>query len=157
MIEEQARVVAVEGDYAVVETQRKSTCGSCSLNKGCGTAVVSKVLGRAPLRLRAVNQVNAAVDERVVIGIDESDLLKGSFSVYVVPLILMLLCAGIGEMIGSRFSIENSEGTTIFAAFSGLAMGFWWVRRYSRRLRRQRLCQPQILRSVPDEFRVEFR
>ncbi|MCF6323683.1 MAG: SoxR reducing system RseC family protein [Gammaproteobacteria bacterium] len=157
MIEEQARVVAIEGNYALVETQRKSTCESCSVNKGCGTASLSKAFGRKAVQFRAVNHTNASVNEQVVIGIDEGWLLKGSFAAYVVPLVLMLLCAGIGEMIGARLWGGESEGVTIFAAMLGLAAGFIWLRRYTGNLRQREACQPEILRNVPGETRIEFK
>ena len=48
MIEENGRVVDVEDGYAWIETERRSTCGSCSANKGCGTATLAKVMGQAP-------------------------------------------------------------------------------------------------------------
>jgi sigma-E factor negative regulatory protein RseC len=41
MIEETARDVALEDDFAWVETQRKSTCGACVVNKGCGAATLA--------------------------------------------------------------------------------------------------------------------
>ena len=157
MIEEQARVVAIEGDYALVETQRKSTCESCAVNKGCGTASVSKVFGRQAVQLKALNHSNARVNGQVVIGIDEAWLLKGSFVAYVVPLLLMLFCAGIGEMIDARFWGGESEGVTILGAMLGLAAGFIWLRRYTRNLRQQNVCQPEILRNVPSETRIEFK
>ena len=157
MIEEQARVVAIDGGYALVETQRKSTCESCSVKKGCGTSAVSKVFGRTAVQLKAVNRTNAQVNEQVVIGIDEAWLLKGSFAAYVVPLMLMLLCAVIGEMIGARLWGGQSEGVTILAALLGLAAGFFWLRRYTKNLRERNVCQPEILRSVANETRVEFK
>jgi len=156
MIEEQARVVAIEGQYALVETQRRSTCESCAVNKGCGTAVVSKVLGRAPVRLRAINHIDARVNEQVVIGIDEGWLIRGSAAAYIVPLVLMLLCAGIGEMIGAGLWGEASEGVSILGAFSGLFLGFFWLRRYTQGLRRRDVCQPEILRSASNMIRIEL-
>ena len=45
MIEEQARVVALEEQGVWVETQRRSACGNCSVNNSCGTALLGKVLG----------------------------------------------------------------------------------------------------------------
>ncbi len=156
MIEESARVVAIDGQYALVETQRKSTCESCAVNKGCGTAVISKVLGRAPIQLRAINRINARLNEQVVIGIEERWLLRSSFVAYIVPLLLMLLCAAIGEMMGAYLWGEETEGLTILAAFFGLFVGFLWLRRYTRNLRQQKVCQPMILRSVSNEIPVQF-
>jgi len=157
MIEEQARVISVEEGYAVVETQRQSTCQSCAVNKGCGTAVLSKVLGRSAVQFRAINHINATVNEQVIIGIDEDWLLKSSFAVYLVPLLLMLLGAGIGEMIGARLWGSSVEGFTILAAFSGLFIGFFWLRRYTATLRQRNVCQPEILRSAINEVHVEFK
>ncbi len=157
MIEEQARVVAIEGEYALVETQRKSTCESCSVNKGCGTGAVSKALGRSAVQFKAINHINARVNEQVVIGIDEGWLLRGSFAAYIIPLFMMLLCAGIGEMIGARLWGGGAEGATIFAAFFGLLAGFFWLRRYTASLRQHNVCQPEILRSASNEARIEFK
>ncbi len=157
MIEEHARVVAIEGEYALVETQRKSTCESCSVNKGCGTAVVSKALGRSAIQFKAINRISARVNQQVVIGIDEGWLLRGSFAAYIVPLFLMLLCAGIGEMIGDRLWHGGAEGVTILAALLGLLAGFFWLRRYTANLRQRNLCQPEILRSASNEAHIEFK
>jgi len=157
MIEEQASVVAIKDGYALVETQRKSTCESCSVNKGCGTATVSKVFGRTAVQLSAINHINAKVNDQVVIGVDESWLLKGSFAAYVVPLLLMLICAVIGEMIGARLWGAEAEGTTILGALAGLVIGFIWLRRYTANLRQRNICQPEILRAVSHEVQVEFK
>ncbi len=157
MIEEQARVIAIEEGYAVVETQRKSTCQSCTVNKGCGTAVLSKVLGRSAVQFRAINHINAGVNEQVIIGIDEDWLLKSSFAAYFVPLLLMLVCAGIADMVGVRLWGSGVEGFTIMAAFAGLVAGFYWLRRYTATLRLRNECQPEILRSAVNEVHVEFK
>ena len=78
MIEESGMVVAVKGDFAWIESERKSTCGACAVRKGCGTAAIARVLGQRRTRLRVVNSVHAGVGDDVVVGISESGLVRGS-------------------------------------------------------------------------------
>ncbi|MDH5378366.1 MAG: SoxR reducing system RseC family protein, partial [Gammaproteobacteria bacterium] len=63
MTEEQALVVEVNGDYAIIETMRKSTCGSCGVNQACGTSLLAKVIGNKRARVSARNTVGARVGE----------------------------------------------------------------------------------------------
>ena len=43
MLTETGRVVAVDGDRLWVETIRKSTCGSCAAQKGCGHGLLNRI------------------------------------------------------------------------------------------------------------------
>ena len=87
MIEENGQVVEVQGEFAWVEHERTSTCGSCSVRKGCGTSAIARVLGQRRVRLRVLNRINAAVGDQVVVGIAEQGLLRGSLAVYAMPLL----------------------------------------------------------------------
>jgi sigma-E factor negative regulatory protein RseC len=55
MILETATVTSVESDALWVEAVQKSACETCSAQKGCGTAVLSKLSGRTN-RIRVVRQ-----------------------------------------------------------------------------------------------------
>ena len=74
-------MVATEGREAWVETSRRSSCGSCEA-KSCGTGTLSQILGRKTQRMRVDNPVGAKPGDRVVLGISESALIKGSLAVY---------------------------------------------------------------------------
>lgn len=147
MIEETATVVEVEGDFAWVETQRETACNSCAANKGCGTSVLSKVLGQRLTRVRALNRVSAAAGDTVVIGIKESALVRGSLAVYALPLVALLLAAVAGEGYATA-SGGNPEVMAISFGLVGLAAGFLWVRRFSERISRDARYQPVILRRM---------
>jgi sigma-E factor negative regulatory protein RseC len=147
MIEEIATIVDTEGDTALVETQRTTTCGSCSANKACGTAVLSKVIGNRTTQVRAINTLGVMPGDKVVIGIQEQALIKGSFAVYAVPLILMFAGALLGEIF-SRAQGNQHEGIVILFGLIGLLAGFSWVKRFSRRIRSDSKYQPVILRKA---------
>ena len=106
MIEETAKIVELEGEFAWVETQRKSACGACAVNKGCGTATIAKVLGKKRTRVRAINRLNAKLGDEVVIGIQEQALVRGSIAVYAVPLVFLLLGGMLGEWLGQGSDSE---------------------------------------------------
>lgn len=148
MIEESARIVEVQDDFVWVETQRKSTCGSCSANKGCGTAVLAKVLGAKRTRIKVLNTLSAHAGEEVIIGLHENAMVSGSFAVYAVPLLSMLIFALIGETFNARLGVTQTEGMTILFGLAGLMGGFLWLRHYAVSISKDTRYQPVILRRV---------
>ena len=80
MLEETAQVVRVTADGIWVETRRQSTCSSCAAEKGCGTATLSKVLGNRRTLVRVLADMPLEVGDRVVIGIREQALVRGSLA-----------------------------------------------------------------------------
>ena len=53
MIEEQAIVTSVDGDLAMLQMQRQSTCSHCELSSGCGTGAIacSSITVEMPLEI----------------------------------------------------------------------------------------------------------
>jgi sigma-E factor negative regulatory protein RseC len=146
MIEEEAQVVAVNDSFAWVETERKSTCDSCAVNKGCGSATLSKVLGQRRSRLKVINSLYAQVGDAVVIGIHDNALVQGSFAVYAVPLLFMMLAALLGDMLSQQLMFEAELLVVIFAII-GLALGFAWLRYFTAKISRDDRYQAIILRN----------
>lgn len=148
MIEETAFVVESGGNYAWVETQRKSTCGSCSAKKGCGTGALSKVLGRKTARMRALNRIDAQPGEEVVVGLSEGALVQGSLVVYLLPLLGLFLFALLGQSLAAQLGQPSTEPLSIFFGLGGLVLGGLWVRRFSVKISHDPRYQPVILRRV---------
>ncbi|MDV3238395.1 MAG: SoxR reducing system RseC family protein [Gammaproteobacteria bacterium] len=147
MIEETARVVAAEGEFVWVETQRQSTCGGCAARQGCGTATLAKVLGRRRTRVRALNRDAARVGDRVVVGIDEQALVRGSLAVYAVPLLGLLAGGVLGALVQTRLQLAG-EALTLIAGVAGLIAGLLWVKGFTRRIRGDSRYQPVVLRRL---------
>ena len=148
MIEETATVIRCEGKFAWVEAQRQTTCGNCTANKGCGTSVLAKVVGKKVSQMRVINHVHAQVGDNVIVGMNEAALLKGSVAVYLFPLLFMLLFAVTGNVIATQIEWSN-EPVVILFALAGLIVAGVWLRRFTRRIQDDSVYQPVILRRAP--------
>ena len=148
MIEETARVLECKDKYALVETSRKSACESCSLNKGCGTGAISKIFSSNKSTIRAINRANATAGDNVIIGINESALIKGSLLMYLMPIGFLLVFAVFGDLMAKQLLVQNSEAITILFAIAGLLISLWWIRRKSTNLEHSAHYQAVILRRL---------
>ena len=146
MLEENGQVVDLDGDFAWVESERRSTCGSCSARTGCGTGVIARVLGRKRIRLRAVNRINAAIGDHVVIGIAESGVVRGSLAVYAAPLAALLGGAIVGHLAGLYLLQTVTDLPSILGAVTGFVVGLVWLGRFSRATQTDDAYQPVLLR-----------
>ena len=123
MIEESGQIISRDGDYAWVETERKSACSSCSANKGCGTGVISKIYSNRFNRVKALNNINAGPGEMVVVGLAEDALVKGSLAVYGLPLVSLILMAMLGEIVAAEMGMRSADG--LIAIFGCWPVGWF--------------------------------
>ncbi|MDY6979147.1 MAG: SoxR reducing system RseC family protein [Pseudomonadota bacterium] len=149
MIEETAIVTRCEGEHAWVEAQRKTACGQCQVNKGCGTAVLASVVGQKASHMRVLNTVQAREGETVVIGLHESAMLSGSLAVYLVPLLSLFLFAITGKVVAEQLMIGAVEGVSILFAGIGMLLAIVWLRAFNRRVANDSRYQPVILQRMP--------
>jgi len=146
MIEEQATVIEVKGDQLTLQAQTQSTCGGCAVNKGCGTSVLSKVVGRKFTQFQVANNIDAKIGDTVIVGIPEDALLKGSLVMYVLPILSMIMFALIAD-----FLLDTSNVRDLFIAASGilgLALGSFLARGYFLKQSSVSLFVPVVLRKV---------
>jgi sigma-E factor negative regulatory protein RseC len=134
MIEEQALVVSVEKIYphdAWVKTQRQSSCGSCEGKSACGTQVLSKVIGQRSNTVKVLNPTHAKAGDFVIIGIDEKALLSGSFYLYFLPLVGMIIFSLLGTVLSTALNLDNAtiDFISIVYAVLGFLSGVWLTRK----------------------------
>jgi len=144
MIEENGQVVKVEDDGMVwVETRRPNACGACADRQGCGTSVLASVLGQRQAPVRVINSIGAVAGDRVVIGVSESGLLRGSLAVYAVPLAGLFVGALAGHYLGDD---RYADLWDLLGAVAGFTAGLAWLKRFSRTTGRDERYQAFILR-----------
>lgn len=122
MIEAEGMVVAVDGQYAWVETERRSGCDGCAKAQGCGTGTLAKAFGNRMTRFRVPNTLSAEINTGVIVGLPEESLVRGALLVYLVPLITLLGAALLAAALG------GTEGVIAIAGVAGLGMGLAAVR-----------------------------
>ena len=130
MIEEQAKVVALDGGFAEIVAERHSACGSCNAKSGCGTSLLANWLPSRRLLFYLPNDVDAKVGDTVIIGLEEGRLQKGSLLLYALPLSGLLLGAIFGERIFLALTWSSELGSVLFGLL-GLTAALVAVRRIS--------------------------
>lgn len=147
MITENAIVVSVDKNQTWIETQRKSVCGQCSASKGCGTSVLSKVLGNKLSKMKAINKINAQVGDEVIVGLNEKSLLKGAFMTYLIPLFFLFIFSLIGQFINTQVSMQDNEFFVIIFSIFGFYIGLTYLKRFSSSIEQDENYQPVILKK----------
>ncbi|MBF0369606.1 MAG: SoxR reducing system RseC family protein [Magnetococcales bacterium] len=150
MLREEGRVVALDGDFALVSSHRQSACGSCQAKSSCAT--LSGGLGQRENQIRAHNRAGAEVGERVVLEVSEGLFLKASFLIYAMPVLGLVFGGALARSLALSMGIvgDNAE---LVGALSGLATfvaSFIWLRGYNRRLEGDDSIRPVITRVLYD-------
>lgn len=147
MIEEQVQVIEVIDNQIVLQGETQSACGSCSANKGCGTSVLSKVVGRKFTHFQVENNINAEVGDTVIVGISEDALLKGSLVMYVIPILGMLVFALLAEHY-LQPTMDSRDLAIAVSGIFGLAGGALVSRWYFQLQSNTQRFKPVVLRKI---------
>lgn len=124
----EAVVVEASGGEVWVEVPgRAPTCGNCKTADACQTGLLG--LSAGPRRYRLENRIGARVGDRVQLTVAEGTLWRASLLSYVLPLLLALCGATIGQFMGGDLSA--AAGTVV-----GLACGLALLRANEIRARR---------------------
>ena len=149
MVETRAVVRRCDSRWAYLQAERRSTCSSCSVSHGCGTAVLASVFKDRGVELRIENNFDARAGERIVIGLSDNALLMASALAYMVPLAGLIAGAVLASSLG------YGGGSSALAGFAGLGAGFW----VGARLRgaRQTRFRPVFLRRAGESHADQIR
>jgi sigma-E factor negative regulatory protein RseC len=146
MIEEQAVVVELQGDRALLEIERSQPCGICGATRGCGISIWGRFFSRRSNRFSAVNQLEAKVGDRVVVGVEEGALFSSAMISYVLPMIFLLG----GALLGASFTADtrSSDLYAALGACAGLLAGLLLVKYYSAGKQLSGRYSPVMLRRA---------
>lgn len=145
MIEETGIVKKVIGNEVWIETQIKTTCGTCHVNKNCGTSVVAKAFTAKPelLKLRSLHALKEG--QSVKLGIPEEQLMGASMLVYLLPILVLIVSVTSLQFVFP----ELHEAWQIVFGFSATAISFWQISKYAIKHDKGQFS-PVILGAVND-------
>lgn len=146
MLTETGRVVALEDDGLWVETIRATTCGNCSARKGCGHGLLNQ-LGSSRSNYVRVPVAEALqpplqINEEVRFELPEQVVVRGSFVVYLMPLLCLLGGASLGSLL---FPAAPGDLATGIGAMAGFCGGLLLVRLHAWKHRNNLDHQPRLL------------
>lgn len=137
-MEEEGVVVATEGDIAKVKVKRHSDCENCGACPGNQAMLVD-----------VRNPLGAHINQRVGFRIQESNMLKAAFVVFILP-----LAASVVGYIGVQFLAEHyshySGWMGTLGAVTGFLTALLYIRNYDRSARKNRGMLPVAYKIIDD-------
>ena len=129
MIARPAVVIAVnDGDESIWVRIHNDTavCSSCTNSQGCNSAQLFAKLFRKnnDADIKIASSLPLKVGDKVFVGIKESQLLRFSLLIYLMPLCCLILAALIVQISG------NNDFLAISAGFTGLIVSFIGLKRF---------------------------
>ena len=144
MVEEQAIVVDLKDEMAMLEVIRRKPCGLCGQTRGCGVSMWGRLFRHRPRIFKALNRIDAKVGDFVIVGVEEQALLRSSLLVYGVPLLALLAGAIIASL---GWGGEHRDASALIGAVLGLVVGLLWVKGHTTAHTFDSRYQPVILRA----------
>ncbi len=156
MIEQNAVVLKIEGQMALVEAQRQSSCGSCNAKKGCGTGMLENSVGRRAMQMKAVNQCDARPGDEVVVAVPETGFIKSAFFTYLLPLLFMLVGALIAQNLSQGWPWANEDILALIGAGIGFLFALLLLRGYSQKMEKDSRLHPIVIRKINPPIMVNI-
>jgi len=137
-LQEEGVVVSVADGVARVRVGRSGACGSCASRGTCNPLG----LDDGEMEVEVTNHLDAHPGQRVVLAIEERQVLKGALWFYLLPLATFFGGYGVAARMNA------SDGAAILAAFAGLAAGGLVVYLRFRSAATAEAYRPQMVRVV---------
>ena len=136
MLIEDAIVVGSKGKKLWVQARARSACSACN-QTSCSSSALATTLKTKPMGFEVENSMHAKVGDAVVIGIDDSVLLRFALLGYFWPLASMIGVAVLAKIAGF------GELGQFLIAVSGLLVGFGLLKVLNKR--QQRDCEVRMI------------
>ncbi|KZY45318.1 MULTISPECIES: SoxR reducing system RseC family protein [unclassified Oleiphilus] len=143
MIKEEAIVIADDSTTngrISVRIDRKSACESCQMKAGCGQKLVNDSSQRKCIEFELDNEFDVQVGDYVTLAVPEKTFLQASLVMYVLPLVLMILCAVLAESY-----LALNDAATLLASICGFGLGLYLARRFASEHKSDPDFQPHIV------------
>ncbi len=138
---EEGRVVRTDENRAWIQTIRSAACEHCKSRHTCHALGG----GGNDMAVEAINTLGAREGDHVVVEFSTSSLLKGTFLIYILPILCLMIGAGIGVRLSPVFGLGESV-LPAAVGFGAFALSILFVVVYGNRLARKDGYKPRIIR-----------
>ena len=136
--QEEAVVNEVEGGFAYLAADN-ADCKSCSSVSGCSSF---SFFSNSPNRvLKVSNTMSLEQGDRVIVELKVEKLVLGTFMVYILPLISLLLFAGFGKLF-------LGEGSSILFGIAGFSLSLLIIKYVMLKKDVSEQFEPKILKKI---------
>lgn len=135
-------VTRVEKETAWVKTHRKGGCETCAYKGVCRSLGDGK-----EIEVQVINNIGARIGDRVRILLDSGKLFNIWFLIYIVPILMLLMGALLGEEISKYIGINHSAGAVV-VGFAFFCLGFVILRLRSNAIAGKAAYQPRISKII---------
>lgn len=146
MIEEVAVVSKVQNFQVSVKSLQTSGCGKCVQNQSCGTSLLDKYLVKRDIEVDT--DLPLAEGDRVLLGVEESALIKGSLLLYIVPLLTLFLGAFIGRFIADGYMPVSPDLLSAAFAFLFFIVCLVIINRIQQSFLMRYFARPVVIRKL---------
>lgn len=122
-MKEVGKVISVDGHRVRVEVEKTSACSGCGK---CGHIS----FGENSLMVEAAYEGDIRPGDLVELEISDSDYLRLSFLLYLLPLISLGVGYLVGHLIGAGLGMAGVMGAFFGAGF--MALSYYWLRQYDK-------------------------
>ena len=147
MIEETAVVSKIVQNQVWVQgTGRASSCGKCAQNSSCSTQLLEKFIAKREIPVDT--ELFLECGDKIVVAIDEGQLIKGSMLIYILPLLALFFGALLGENVAHFWSAFNPDVIVSISAIVCFISVLWLLHTWQNTLLVQLFARPIVVRKL---------
>ena len=140
LIKEQGKIEEIRKQTALVRIQKRSACAHCESKGSCS-------ISKRDMLIEVPNDLQAGVGDQVEVSVPEGTLLKLSALIYLLPVLLLLIGAFLGSLLGDALQM-NSSLTAIILGGGFMGISFYGLILFDRKKRKGNKYYPRMTRIL---------
>lgn len=146
---EQGIVTRTDSRGTWVKTIKTGACKGCSARGSCHS------LGKSDeMEVNVLNEAGARVGDRIVLLFETSSLLKATFLLYVLPILLLMIGAVVGQEVAPHLNFSPS-GLSAITGFCFFIAAVLFIKARANKLALKKEYRPKIVKIIARTARRE--
>lgn len=136
-----------------ISCEQQTSCSHCASQKNCGTGILSKAVGNKSHQWALKTDKDVKTGQIVEVGLPEKSLIQFASVVYILPLMMLIAGAIIGQWLIAP-SFGHGEGVTILVSVGFMACGLWLSRFFAKILQSKSEQSVKLLRVIGESINI---